>query len=127
MLGLPAGELTLNQTVTLTRAQTVLRGAGVSATTLRLPSSLTDLQGPSPPELEESWQGGLLGYYVWHGALVTVEGQPWVEELLAVVDASTPVPRNSRTLKVDSANDLAVGNVASLAYSPGGRALGEEM
>ena len=45
---LPAGELTLEAQLVLTRPRTVLRGAGAGATTLRLPKSMTDLKGPNP-------------------------------------------------------------------------------
>ena len=45
MLELPAGRLTLDKPLKLTRAQTVLRGAGAKRTTLYLPKSFTDLYG----------------------------------------------------------------------------------
>ena len=45
VLGLPAGNLTLEQQVVLRRPRTVLRGAGAAATELYLPHSLTDLLG----------------------------------------------------------------------------------
>ena len=50
MLELPAGRLTLDKPLKLTRAQTVLRGAGAKRTTLYLPKSFTDLYG--------GWAGG---------------------------------------------------------------------
>ena len=45
VLELPAGRLTLDKPLKLTRAQTVLRGAGAKRTTLYLPNSFTDLYG----------------------------------------------------------------------------------
>ena len=46
VLGLPEGRLTLEGArLFISRSQTVLRGAGAGATTLYLPSSLTDIQG----------------------------------------------------------------------------------
>jgi len=61
VLGLPAGELTLDRQLNISRPRTVLRGEGAAATTLRLTRSLTDLKGPSNYS-EGFWvySGGLL-------------------------------------------------------------------
>lgn len=45
VLELPEGNFTLDRAITLTRSQTILRGAGRDRTELYLPSSLADLQG----------------------------------------------------------------------------------
>ena len=45
VLSLPAGRLTLDRPVKITRSQTVLRGAGMLNTTIYLPYSLTDVFG----------------------------------------------------------------------------------
>jgi hypothetical protein len=45
VLSLPAGRLTLERPVKITRSQTVLCGAGMLDTTIYLPYSLTDVFG----------------------------------------------------------------------------------
>ena len=121
VLGLPAGRLTLERQLNLTRPQTVLRGAGGAGTVLHLPRSLTDLKGPS--NYSE-------GYWVYSGGLLTVgppPGQAVEEAELAAVDASAPVPRGSTTLRVDSAAALAAGDVVALVMQGGNGTLADEM
>ena len=48
VLSLPAGRLTLERPVKLSRSQTVLRGAGMLNTTIHLPFSLMDVLGEHP-------------------------------------------------------------------------------
>ncbi|PRW33624.1 band 7 [Chlorella sorokiniana] len=123
VLGLPAGQLTVDRQLNISRPQTVLRGEGAAATTLRLTRSLTDLKGPS--NYSE-------GYWVYSGGLLTLAppgNAPVMKELLAAVNASTPVPRGSYSLQVSSwgAPALRAGDIVTLVMHGGNGTLGDEI
>ncbi len=121
MLGLPAGELTLDRQLNISRPRTVLRGEGAAATTLRLTRSLTDLKGPS--NYSE-------GFWVYSGGLLSVsppENATVTEEQLTAVEASSPVPRGSFTLRVASGAALRAGDTVTLVMQGGNGTLGDEM
>lgn len=64
---------------------------------------------------------------MYSGALLSVRGDLPNEVQLAQVDAATPVPRGSFTLRVDSAAKLAAGDIVSLKLNDGNGTLGREM
>lgn len=121
MLGLPAGELTVDCQLNISRPRTVLRGEGAEATILRFTRSLTDMKGPS---------GYSDGFWVYSGGLLTLappENAAIQQELLTAVNASEPVPRGSYTLRVASAAALRAGDEVTLVMQGGNGTLGDEM
>lgn len=121
VLGLPAGQLTVDRQLNISRPRMVLRGEGAAATTLRLTRSLTDLKGPS--NYSE-------GFWVYSGGLLSVsppENVTVTEEQLTAVETSAPVPRGSYTLRVASAAALRAGDTVTLVMQGGNGTLGDEM
>ena len=83
---------------------------------------------PPPPPPCRVFTGALLSAGADVPRPDTIGGDvPRPEELLAAVDADVPVPRGTYKLRVDATDALAVGDVVTLSYGPGGGALAAEM
>jgi hypothetical protein len=100
---LPAGRYKVTDYITIPRSGVVLRGAGADKTVLWFPRGLDEVH----PRAGRTSTGSPASGYSFDGAFVRIQGDYRAAPLAKIIAVS---PRGSRTVRVDRADGLKVGD-----------------
>lgn len=104
-ISIPAGRYKITKVLKITKSNVALRGAGVGATTLYFPSSLTEALGSAP-----AWAGDN-GAWSWAGGFLWWQGK---ENGVKLANVTGGASRGSKTISVDSVAGISVGSTIRL-------------
>ncbi|PRW05792.1 cytosolic phosphoglucose isomerase isoform A [Chlorella sorokiniana] len=107
VLTIPAGKFVLTEKLLIKRSRLVLRGAGMGATVLQIPKSLTDIYGPCK---DTDWGG-----YVNAGAFISVSGK--TQKGVQVAQITGAANRGDYTVTVNNAAFLTVGDIFDIWFT----------